>query len=336
MRVRYRNSKTAGMSAPELAAWLKGRLSGAQDDWRTLLAAMVRHAAAQPVERVVDKSQIRALADAHLQSRRVEDLVRIAFAAGVRPAVREGRGDGEPIGRWMPEDAQTRLAALAAQEGLIDPRWVEELFKQDAAEELLAETLYQSLKDFSTLVPRVLQKVLPSGLGRLAGMAATAGGKVFDEVERVLDGEIRRFLEKGTRKALDRAAAFANQNLDGPTALEGRRNMVRFALEQSGQFHVDRLSDARIDELEAIALATATHIAQRDELKTRLDDAVDRIWQAYHAQTIGEVLSQWGGTADPPVDEWAAATWPVVRTALETPEVQAWIDRLADEFFAQA
>lgn len=322
------------MDAPRLAAWLKDRLRNAEDDWQRLLAAMYRHLLDQPFETVVDRTRLRALIDAHLGAARAETVARLAFQAGVRPAVEAGRTDAEPVGRWMPDEAQTRLADLVAQPGIVGEAWVEQLFAQDAAEELLAETLYQSLKDFSTLVPRILQKVLPSGLGRIAGFAASAGGKVFDEVERLLDGEIRRFLEKGTRKALDRAAGFAAQNLDSPTGLQARRNMVRFVLSKSGQFHLERLTDARIDELEAIATATLAHIATRDETPTVVDRVLDRIWKAHQGRTIREVLESVGVRDEPPLDAWASATWPVMQRALRAPELERWIDGLAVEIAA--
>ena len=35
----------------------------------------------------------------------------------------------------------------------------------EAMEELVADTLYRTLRDFSTLVPRIVQSVMPSPLG---------------------------------------------------------------------------------------------------------------------------------------------------------------------------
>ena len=323
------------MDAPGLAEWLKNRLRNAEDDWRGLLTGMYEHLLTAPFERVADRAALRALVEETMEVERIRVLVKAVFEAGVRPAIVEGRADGEPIGRWMPEDAQRRLEALVADNKLINEAWIEQLFAQEAAEELAAETLYQSLKDFSTLVPRVLQKVLPSGLGRLAGFAANAGGKVFDEVERVLDGEIKRFLEKGTRRALDRAARFTSQNMDSPTAVKGRRNLVRFVLSQSGQFHVEPLTDERLDAIESIVLATAAHAVARDEARTVVDRVVEKIWSAHSGRTVGEVLSSVGGLVDdPPLDAWARATWPILREALDAPAVDAWLDQMAAEFFA--
>ena len=294
------------MDAPRISAWLKARINRAEPDWQRLLGAMYRHLLDQPFDQLVDKVNLRAVIDRHLEAERATALARLVFRGAVRPLVDEGRRDNEPIGRWLPPDAHQKLEALAAEPGLIGRAWVEELFSQSAAEELLAEVLYQSLKDFSTLVPRVMQKVLPSGLGRIAGFAASAGGKVFDEVERLLDGEIRRFLEKGTRKGLDRAAAFAAQNLDGPTALEGRRNMVRFVLAKSGQFHLEPLTDPRIDTLESVAEAAATHFGTREETGAVVDRFLDRIWSTHQGRTVREVLASVGVEEEPPYDDWLA------------------------------
>ncbi|MEO1336292.1 MAG: hypothetical protein AAFV29_11645 [Myxococcota bacterium] len=321
------------MNADVLAEWLKQRLRDSQDDWSRLFAAMYRHFLTLPVDQVIDRDALKTAVEAQLSPERMEDFIRAAFTVGVRPAVEEGRADDAPVGRWMPDDAQQQLVAFAGQKELIDPRWIEELFAQEAAEELVADTLYQSLKDFSTLVPRILQKVLPSGLGRLAGFAASAGGKVFDEVERVLDGEIRRFVEKGTRKALDRAASFASQNLDSPTAAQARQNLVRSALDKTGRFHVDRLTDARIDALQAMAQATGVYMVQRDEWAEVIDRVVDRAWTQTENKTVAEVLEAVGVQQEPPLDAWAAATWPLLRAALDAPEVDRWVDELAQQFF---
>ena len=158
---------------------------------------------------------------------------------------------------------------------------------------------------------------------------------MFDEVERLLDGEIRRFLEKGTRKALERAAGFTAQTLDAPTGIEGRQNMVRFALRKPGQFHVEPMTDARVEELQAIASLTAAHIAQLDETRAVVDHALDRALAGMQGRTFGELLKSAGVTSAPPFEEWAQATWPIVRTAFEAPEVQRWIDQVAEEFYGQ-
>lgn len=334
------------MDAPQLAAWLETRLTSeaAEADYRALLEGVVTRALGQPLEAVLPRARFVDALIVHLDGARLADGARFAVREVITRAVEEGRADEAPIGRWLTEPAQARLLDFAARPGWVDRAWVDQLFQEKAMEALVSDTLYRALVDFSTIVPRIVQgivqNVMPSSLGKLAklGGKATGGvaGRVVDEVEKRLEAEIRKFLDRGTRRALESAAAFCVERLDSPETAAAQRHLVAFALGRSGAAHVRPLDDETLAALEGVAVAAAESVAAHDELAPLVRRVVGRFYEARGGVPLADALRAAGVDPDRlAVDAWAEATWPAVRGAFEAPEVKAFLLKISGEILSQ-
>ncbi|MCK6547411.1 hypothetical protein L6R52_16295 [Myxococcota bacterium] len=325
------------MDRQALTRWLLDRLTNdrARDEWRRLVEASWAHLESEPLGKILPAAEVEAFARHYLTVERVTDVVRPIVRGAVFPVIREARADHAKVGRWVPEDARRAILAIAERKKLVHPAWIESVFREEAAEAIFADTLFKALRDFSQLIPRLIQDLSPLGkiakLGGFGGDKSGLGSRVVEELGKRLEPEIRRFLEAGTRKALDGAARFAVDHLDDPLSVKFRKNMVGFVLDQTGAFHTHAMSDEVLAEIDQIADRIARHVAGTDEAKQRLADAVARIAAAHGQRPIKDVLAELGVTQPAPHDEWAALTWPVVQGILRTPAVEAWLGDLAVE-----
>ncbi len=323
------------VNAEALAAFLKARLSSdrTRDDWRRVLEGAWEHLLSVPLETFLG-SEVDAVVEAHLTRERIVDAVRPGIRLWLESTLVEARKDDRPIGRWVPAEAKAKMLELASRKGFVDPRWVEHIFQQKAMEDVITDTLYQSLRDFSTIIPRLVASLTPSILGRIASIGTSVGSKIVDEIERRLEPEIRKFLDKGGRKALDGAARFTIDHLDDPVSIEARKNTVLFALAQSPAFHVAHLDDEMVTAIDEIAEAIALSVADDPETRAIAKSVLDRLRQTHGPAPVRAWLEVIGLRAAPPFEAWAAVSWPYLKTILASPACEAFLDQLAEEAVA--
>lgn len=330
------------MDAQTLAAWLHTRLTqpSTQPEYRALLEGVVAHVLDKPLNEMLPESAAMAAFESHLNPERLTDGARFFVREVVGRAISEAHTDQAPVERWLSADAKARLLDFAARPGWADEVWVEQLFQQKAMEALVSDTLYRALKDFSTIVPRIVQGVLPSGLGRLAKFGGKAtggvGGRVFDEVERKLEAEIKRFLDKGTRKALESAASFAIERMDSPESAQAQRMLATFALAQSPAFHVRPFDEPTLEALEAVAVDAAASIGAHEELQPLVQRVVRDFYKDWGPLPLKEALQ--GAGVDPQgfeVGAWADASWPALVAAMATPPVRTFLLDVSNQILEQ-
>lgn len=319
-----------------MAAFLKERLTSdrAAEDWRRLIEGSWDHVLDQPLSSFLGE-ELDAFVEAHLTEERAVDVVRPAIRLVLSAMVVEARRDDAPVGRWVPEEARAKLMALVSKEGAVDRRWVEHLFAQRAMEEVVTDTLYKALRDFSTIIPRIVQSLTPSAIGKLAKLGGRAtgnvGGRIVEEIERRLEPEIRKFLDKGGRRALDGAARFTIEHLDDPISIEARKNTILFALAQTPAFHVEQLDDDALQVIDEVAEAIARRVASLEDSRRIARSVVERFRLEHGRKPLASWLETIGVEQRPAFDEWAALTWPYVKQMLTSPETEAFIDALAAE-----
>jgi hypothetical protein len=324
------------MDEAELARWLKDRLTGdqAKIEWRSLFESSWETFLDTKVADLLPPEKIEALMLAELTRERLAGFVHALVRADLAMTVEIMRSDRERLGRWVPDEARGAIMALVAKKGFIDPEWVRSIFKEEAIEAILSDTLYHAIREFSALIPRLIQTQVLGRLGRLGGLGGGIGTRILEEVEKLLEPEIRRFLDKGTRRALDGAGRFAVEHVDDPVSLDFRRNMVAFVLDQEVAFHARALSDDVVHEIDRIAELIAHHVADREETKLRVREVIGRLRSQYADRTLGAVLTELGAPGRPPLDAWADATWPALVLALDSSGARAFLERIARELHA--
>jgi hypothetical protein len=302
-----------------------------KEEWRQLWEATWDHLLCTPVHDLIDANEAKALADRLVDPELVTELSAPIVANVSRVLIAELRKDEQPVGRFLPPEAQDKLQEALARPGLVHPDWVRAMFRGEAAEAVLNDALYRALKDFSTLLPRLLVKISPMGRFGVLGGAGALVEKLIEELEKLIEPEIKSFLADSTERVLERAAEFTIAKIDDPASIEFRATFVRFMLSQSPAFFLEAADDELIDDMGAVVEMTARHLAETPETREGIREWIDRAMDYFAGKTLGEALEIDGSRARPPIDALADATWPAFTTVLASPQAQAWMDTLLEE-----
>jgi hypothetical protein len=302
-----------------------------KEEWRQLWEATWDHLLMTPVGDLVDASTAKAVADRLVDPELITELARPIVARVAPVVIAELREDQQPVDRLLPPEAQEKLQGALARPGLVHPDWVRAMFRGEAAEAVLNDALYRALKDFSTLLPRLLVKVSPVGRFGILGSAGAFAEKLIVELEKLIEPEIKSFLANSTERILERAAEFTIAKIDDPASIEFRATFVNFMLSKSPSFFLEAANDEMLGDMGAVVEITARHLAETPEMQAGIHGWIDRVMDYSGDKTLGEVLQIEGSGARPPIDALADATWPAFTNVLGSPQARAWMDRLLDE-----
>jgi hypothetical protein len=319
-----------------LKAWLRRRLIEGErprEEWRQLLEATWDHVLATPLRELIHEDSAKALADALIDGAWLTELARPTVVNVARAVIAELREDQAPIDHFLPAEAQERLDAVLARPGLVHPDWVRAMFRGEAAEAVLNDALYRALKDFSTLLPRLMVKVSPVGRFGMLGSAGMFAEKLIEELEKRIEPEIRSFLAESSDRILQRAGEFTISKIDDPASIEFRTNFVRFVLAKSPAFFLEATDDELVADIGTIVELSARHVAEMPELLAEVHHWIDRGFGHAAGKTLAEALEIESMEIHPPIGAIADATWPAFIVVLGSPQAQAWTDRLVDELF---
>jgi hypothetical protein len=205
------------------------------------------------------------------------------------------------------------------------------MFRGEAAEAVLNDALYRALKDFSTLLPRLLVKVSPVGRFGMLGSAGAFAERLIEELEKLIEPEIKSFLANSTERVLERAAEFTIAKIDDPASIEFRATFVDFVLSKSPAFLLEAASDELIGDIGTVVDITARELVDAPAMRAGVHQWMDRFMDYAAAKPLGELLRIEGSGLLLPLDAVADATWPAFTTVLASPQAQAWTDTLLDE-----
>lgn len=318
----------------ELKRWLRGRLVDGdrpKEEWRQLWEATWDHLLATPVHDLIEADAAKALADRFLDPDLVTELARPIVISVAPVVIAELRADQQPLERLLPAEAQERLRDALARPGLVHPDWVRAMFRGEAAEAVLNDALYRALKDFSTLLPRLLMKVSPMGRLGVLGSAGALAEKLIEELEKLIEPEIKSFLADSTDRVLERAADFTIAKIDDPASIEFRATFVSFMISKSPAFFIEAADDELIADMGAVVELSARHVMQMPETRAGVHAWLDRALEYAAGKSLGEALHLEGSQVRLPIDSLAEATWPAFKTVLASPQAQTWMDALLDE-----
>lgn len=324
--------------APEkraaLKRWLQDRLTQGErpkEEWRQLWEATWDHLLATPVHDLIDAGAVKALVDRLADPELITELSR-PIAATLAPAIiAEMREDDQPVDRFLSLEAQEKLQETLARPGFVHPDWVRAMFRGEAAEAVLNDALYRALKEFSALLPRLLVKISPMGRFGVLGSAGALAEKLIEELEKLIEPEIKSFLAESTERVLERAADFTIDKIDDPVSIEFRAAFVRFILSKSPAFYLEVVDDELISDIGEIVELTTQHVLEMPDVRADIQARVDQVIKYSADKSVGEALQLTANTPRPPIDALADATWPAFTTVVASPRAQAWIDALLDE-----
>lgn len=310
-------------------AWLKARLTGdrARREWTQVWVHAWEPQLARPLQDHVDVQAVLRWQDAHADT---ADAFAAQVSTIVRARVEGGRGDGRS-GRDLPEGAREALIA-AFRDAPVPPEWVRQWFATPVAEMLVSDTLYRSLKDFSLAIPNLIQGLLPGVVGRFAKLGGGRLGSLVDEIERRLDPEVRRFVDAGSRIALERAGDFAVRHLEDPSTAKARADFARYLLSEPVSRLVTPMSDEVLDQVDAMLHALAEDAKAGGPTRDAVRQSTEHFFQTWGPRPLRDLLTHWGVPVDPPLEAWADVTWAPLLTFLRSPAATEWLDRLAQEF----
>lgn len=321
-----------------LKAWLRRRLTEGElprHEWRELLDATWDQLLATPLRELIDEESMKALAERLIDVDWLIELSRPTVVNVATAVLAELRENQAPLDRFLPTEAQARLDAALARPGLVHPDWVRAMFRGEAAEAVLNDALYRALKDFSTLLPRLMVKVSPVGRFGMLGSAGMFAEKIIEELEKRIEPEIRSFLAESSDPILQRAAEFTISKLDDPASIEFRSNFIRFVLSKSPAFFLAAADDELIGEIGTIFELSARHVADMPELVNGVHRWIEKGLAHTAGKTLAEALDIESMELRPPIDSLADASWPAFTTVLASPQAQAWMDRLVDELIEE-
>ena len=326
----------AALKARHLA-FLEARLvsAEAEADWKKSLGPIVADLLAIKVGDLASPQHMADAADALFTPEAVERTVRPLARHIVNVVIHELRAEKGTVGARVPAATKKRIDQLLERPGLFPDRLVRALSEEDAVEEVMRDTLYDALKEFSEKVnpftadwglPGLLKKLGPFGMG-----------KGFDSMradfEKRLDPEIRKFLQGMSRKSLRKMVEFTIAKADEPRFIAVRKRLVGWMLEQEIA-SLSRSTDVEVVLLgQDIALDITAAELSRGGFRERRRAMIEAALVARKDRTVKEALDELGVGLVLDVDTLATATWPMVRAALGAPAVRAWLEGIVGEFY---
>lgn len=321
------------------AAFLHARLGSAkaEAEWRGNAAAVYAQILASRVGDVVDARVLGDALDAILTSEAVERAARPVAERVLALALREVRAEKGRAGDRVPLVTRRKIDALLERPGLLPDRLLREIVEQDSIEEVMRDVLFDGLKEFSEKVnPFTAEWGVPSLLKR-AGPLGLGLGKGFDSVraefDKRLEPEIRKFLQSFSRRGLRKMAELVIEKGDEPRFVAVRKRLAAWVLEQQIAELARGVDDGAAALAQEIVLDVTASELGRSSLAMRRRAVIEEALAPFADRTVGEALREIGVSFEPDVAALAAATWPLVRSALATPAARAWIDAMVSEFY---
>lgn len=307
----------------------------AEAEWRESLAAVYRDLLARPLSDLASAGALADAANALFTSQAIEGAIRPLARRILREALVELRAEKGRVGDRVPAQARQRIMALLERPGLMPGRFLREIIKEDAVDEVMRDVLYDALKEFTEKVnpffadwglPALIKKLSPFGFGR--GLESLRA-----EFDRRLEPEMRKFLQGFSKKSLRRMVDFTIEHGDEPKFIAAKKRLAGWLLAQE-------IADlARATDVEAILLSqditldVAAAELDRSDVRARRRAAIEQAIVTFQHRTLGEVLTEIGVTFTPDFGALAAASWPAVRSALASPAAKAWFSSIIEEFY---
>jgi len=307
----------------------------AEASFRANLEAGYRDLLATRLRDLVRASALADAANALLTSAAVERAIRPVARRAAAELLAELRAEKGKVSARVSPSTRQRIDALLERPGLLPDRFLREIVKEDAVDDVMRDVLYDAIKEFTEKVnPFFADWGLPAIIKKISPFGFTKGlDSLRADFDKRLEPEIRKFLQGRSKASLNRMVEFVIEHGDEPKFIAVRKRLVGWLLAQEIA-DLARATDAEAVLLsQDIALDMAALEIERSEHRARRRALLEQAIAARQDRTLGEVLVELGVTFTPDFGALAAATWPAVRAALSSPSARAWYAEIIGEFY---
>jgi hypothetical protein len=321
-------------------AFLADRLvsPAAREEWRANVRATWDELLKKPVGELVSPEMVADGIEAVLDRASVEGTLRPLAKAVLGATTAEARRDRAPASTYVSAPVRAGLDALLERPGLVPADLVREVLDNDAAEGVMRDVLFDTLKEFSEKVnpvvaewglPAILKKLSPFGLGGLGkGLESMRA-----ELDKRMEPEIRRFLQGFSHRALREMGDFTIAKGDTPPFVALRKHLASWLLRKPVAELAAPAGDETAALVEALALDVAAALATHPTLRARRRAIVEEAVRSRAAEPLGEMLAALGVATVPDLDALTRATWEPLTAILSTDVVRGYLAKVLDEFY---
>ena len=329
-------------SRTQIKEWLHHRVQGpsAEQDWAQIVGISWNHTLSMPLESCFPLASFEKTLDLYWQADILRAFCKNILVPAHQALLLQLREESTRLEECTSEESIKILEQIVESPNFIRSEWIECFFTEKAVEEVLSDSLYSALRDFSTIIPRLVLRNLPTGRFSPLGMAGNLTEKLASQLEKVIEPEIRSFLSAGSQKAIRRACDFTVEQLESKTSVQMRVNLLRFALRQTFSFHLGVLTDHDLEQLASSLEKQMISLPLNQPITEFLNQQRRQFYASHKHRTIAELLGDLGPLLSASSDKFAELSWPLVSSLLASSELRGWmdsfLDELLDEFEAQA
>ena len=308
-----------------LAGWIEARLTGQQgkDDWYSFVDEKTSILLKQPAEQFLARGGL------------FERTRHITFNIGAKYLfkawVSTAASHKFTANEWLTDRSKTILEKYILQPDLVDVDLLRTFFAQPAVHELYTDILYKALEDFSAQLPDLLRSAMPGSLGRWAGRlggVAGLGGVLFEELERALDQEMKKFIKVGTKNLIDSTVRAIETKIHEPSSQDALRNVMFAALDKPVSDYaipVSNMADEFVSLIDDQHKVLTSNAAPVESFAKAFDDELRRQLQGV---TVAELLSLEPSELG---EQIADVSWPLAQQIWQDPFVSVWLKKLSAE-----
>ncbi|MEE2902472.1 MAG: hypothetical protein VYC39_09085 [Myxococcota bacterium] len=314
-------------------AWLKQRLSNERfaSEWKSLLHASIESFVDLPVSELISKDDLQRIVSESL-TRDVMNAIQQELASPLfHYLIERLKIENTTFADWTTPAAVQDLVDVVESPGIIQQEWIEEFFRQDAVSEVLVDSIYSALREFSTIIPRLVLRSLPSGRFKALGLAGNLTEKIAGQLEKIIEPEIRAFLSTRSQSLIARACEFTTGQLDSPTSRNMRANLFRYGIEQKLSFHTAGVDKARLEVLEDAIKHHFEGLPQNTNLSQAMEQEILHFFENYGKRPLKELAPELTVQLLGRTETIAATTLPLIFRSIEVPQVSDWLDSLVEE-----
>ena len=324
---------TATNNRDAAKAWLRHRLLTEQFsvEWETLLRSSIERFLSFPVNQLISEKDFNRIVSDSLTTEVMNALCRELVVPFFHHLIVRLGAETTTAKEWTTAETLERLVSVIESPGVIQREWIEQFFKQEAVSEVLVDSIYSALREFSTIIPRLVLRSLPSGRFKALGLAGNLTEKIASQLEKIIEPEIRSFLNSSSQSLISRACEFTAGQLDSPTSRSMRANLLRFGVEQQLSFHIAGIDETKRSVLENAIKHHFDGVSHNPAFLAAIERETQEFFTTHGHRSLTEIAPDLGAELLRRTEVIAMVSLPHVRNLIEVPQVSDWLDSLVDE-----